>query len=153
VTLLLNACFKPYSGYIKNASLDLNSPATEASFLTYGMVRCKQRSRFTRLFIIHWGRAHLNGRSFCQLSCLQIASCWFCWLLENEYMELERATRRMPELVILTAPNIHEYFYTKIRFSTPAHVGLRVFCAYCKKCGVNLGSKSSGWPNEPLLNL
>jgi hypothetical protein len=30
-------------------------------------------------------------------------------------------------------------------------VGLRVFCAYCKKCRVNLGSKSSGWPNVPLL--
>jgi hypothetical protein len=25
-----------------------------------------------------------------------------------------------PELVLLSAPNIHEYFYTKIRFSTPA---------------------------------
>jgi hypothetical protein len=23
--------------------------------------------------------------------------------------------------------------------------------AYCKKCRVNLGSKSSGWPNEPVL--
>ena len=44
-----------------------------------------------------------------------------------------------------------EYLYTKIRFSTPAHVGLRVFCAYCKKCRVNLGSKSSGWPNVPVL--
>ena len=25
-----------------------------------------------------------------------------------------------PELVLLTVPNIREYFYTKIRFSTPA---------------------------------
>jgi hypothetical protein len=25
-----------------------------------------------------------------------------------------------PELALLTAPNIREYFYTKIRFSTPA---------------------------------
>ena len=56
-----------------------------------------------------------------------------------------------PELVLLAVPNIREYFYTKIRFSTPAHVGLRVFCAYCKKCRVNLGSKSSGWPNVPVL--
>ena len=56
-----------------------------------------------------------------------------------------------PELVLLTAPNIRGYFYTKIRFSTPAHVGLRVFCAYCKKCRVNLGSKSSGWPNVAVL--
>jgi hypothetical protein len=46
-------------------------------------------------------------------------------------------------LVLLTARNVREYFYTKIRFSTPAHAGLRVFCAYCKKCRVNLGSKSS----------
>ena len=27
---------------------------------------------------------------------------------------------RCPELVLLTVPNICEYFYTKIRFSTPA---------------------------------
>ena len=56
-----------------------------------------------------------------------------------------------PKLVLLSARNIREYFYTKIRFSTPAHVGLRVFCAYCKKCRVNLGSKSSGWPNVAVL--
>jgi hypothetical protein len=45
----------------------------------------------------------------------------------------------------------YEYFYTEIRFSTPVHVGLRVFCADCKKCRVNLGSKSLGWPNVPVL--
>ena len=27
---------------------------------------------------------------------------------------------RCPELVLLTVPNIREYFYTEIRFSTPA---------------------------------
>ena len=27
---------------------------------------------------------------------------------------------RCPELALLTAPNIREYFYTEIRFSTPA---------------------------------
>ena len=27
---------------------------------------------------------------------------------------------RCPELVLLTVPNVREYFYTKIRFSTPA---------------------------------
>ena len=46
---------------------------------------------------------------------------------------------RCPELALLTAPYIREYFYTEIQFSTPVHVGLRVFCAYCKKCRVNLG--------------
>jgi hypothetical protein len=56
-----------------------------------------------------------------------------------------------PELVLLAVPNIREYFYTKIRFSMPAHVGLRVFCAYCKKCRVDLGSKSFGWPNVHVL--
>jgi hypothetical protein len=58
------------------------------------------------------------------------------------------AAQQLPELVLLTVPNIRQYFYTKIRFSTPAHVGLRVFCAYRKKCRVNLGSKSSGWLNK-----
>ena len=28
---------------------------------------------------------------------------------------------------------------------------MRVFCAYCKNCRVNLGSKSSGWPNVSVL--
>jgi hypothetical protein len=27
--------------------------------------------------------------------------------------------KQLPELVLLAAPNIREYFYTKIRFSTP----------------------------------
>jgi hypothetical protein len=39
------------------------------------------------------------------------------------------------------SPNNLEYLYTKTRFSTPAHVGLRVFCAYRKNSRVNLGSK------------
>jgi hypothetical protein len=56
-----------------------------------------------------------------------------------------------PELALLTDRDIREYFYTEIRFSTPAHVGMHVFCAYCKKCQVNLGSKSSGWLNVPVL--
>jgi hypothetical protein len=43
--------------------------------------------------------------------------------------------------------------YTKMRFSTPTHAGLRVFCAYCKTCRVNLGSKSFGWPNVPVLKI
>jgi hypothetical protein len=43
----------------------------------------------------------------------------------------------LPELVLLTARNIREYFHTKIQFSTPAQMGLRVFCAYCEKCRVN----------------
>ena len=51
----------------------------------------------------------------------------------------------LPELALLTARNNLEYLYTKIRFSTPAHVGLRVFCAHCKKCRANLGSKGSNW--------
>jgi hypothetical protein len=29
------------------------------------------------------------------------------------------ALQQLPELVLLTAPNIREYFYTEIRFSTP----------------------------------
>ena len=36
-----------------------------------------------------------------------------------------------PELVLLTAPNNLEYIYTKIRFTTPAHVGVRVRREYC----------------------
>ena len=132
-----------------------------------------------------------------------------------------------PELALLTAPYIREYFYTKIRLSTHGsaptcksvdtwcrsrrrprthactqqqqllhqhacrfmqhacrsmHAGsciqhaFRIACrfmhagpcmpvhamqlllmrararrAYCKKCRVNLGSKSSGWPNVPVL--
>ena len=44
--------------------------------------------------------------------------------------------RLLPELVLLTAPNIREYFYTKIRFSTPGPNPLNC---------INLGSKSSGW--------
>jgi hypothetical protein len=46
-----------------------------------------------------------------------------------------------PELVLLTVPNFREYFYTKIQFSTP---GSKFRC-------INLGSKSSGWPNIPVL--
>jgi hypothetical protein len=49
------------------------------------------------------------------------------------------------------ARNIREYFYTEIPFSAPAHVGLRVFCAYRKKCRINSGSKSSDWPNVSVL--
>ena len=55
--------------------------------------------------------------------------------------QLIYSSAQLPELVLLTVPNIREYFDTKIRFSTPAcvgmHVGLRVLCAYCKK---NAGS-------------
>jgi hypothetical protein len=49
----------------------------------------------------------------------------------------------LPELVLLTVPNIPEYFYTKIRLSTP---GSKFSC-------INLGSKRSGWPNVPVLNV
>ena len=49
----------------------------------------------------------------------------------------------LPELALLTVPNNLEYIYTKIRFSTPAHVGMCVFCAYCKKNRVNSESKMS----------
>jgi hypothetical protein len=38
------------------------------------------------------------------------------WRTEFSY----RNIRPCPELVLLTVPNIREYFYTKIRFSTPA---------------------------------
>ena len=46
-----------------------------------------------------------------------------------------------PELVLLTVPNFREYFYTKIQFSTP---GSKFRC-------INLGPKSSGWQNIPVL--
>ena len=46
-----------------------------------------------------------------------------------------------PELALLTVPNFREYFYTKIQISTP---GSKFRC-------INLGSKSSGWPNIPVL--
>jgi hypothetical protein len=46
-----------------------------------------------------------------------------------------------PELVLLTVPNFREYFYTKIRFSTPGS----------KFSWINLGSKRSDWPNVPVL--
>jgi hypothetical protein len=46
-----------------------------------------------------------------------------------------------PELVLSTVPNFRKYFYTKIQFSTP---GSKFSC-------INLGSKSSGWPNVPVL--
>ena len=52
---------------------------------------------------------------------------------------------RCPELALLTVPNVLENLYTKIRFSTPAHVGLRVRRAHCKKCRVNLESKRCVW--------
>jgi hypothetical protein len=68
----------------------------------------------------------------------------------HEYMYLARSKRTSSggcppicELVLLTAPNIRAYFYTKIRFSTP---GSKFSC-------INLGSKSSCWPNVPVLKV
>ena len=50
------------------------------------------------------------------------------WRIEFSYRNIREIRRGQkdelgalrPELVLLTAPNFREYFYTKIRFSTPA---------------------------------
>jgi hypothetical protein len=41
-------------------------------------------------------------------------------LFDPKLMHLNFDPGLLPDLVLLTAPNIFKYFYTKIRFSTPA---------------------------------
>ena len=46
-----------------------------------------------------------------------------CCVIDTMYHLIYNSTQ-LPELVLLTVPNIREYFYTKLRFSTPAKCAL-----------------------------
>ena len=63
----------------------------------------------------------VHGMSLQQQQLLRacMRACVAAFVIDTIY-ELTRRRRRGPELALLTAPNFREYFYTEIRFSTPA---------------------------------